>query len=455
MFPKQVFKAYDIRGLVAGELSDDLAYRIGRSYGVFLRDFYQDWNEKRVVVGRDMRISSPQFAKEVIRGLNDEGLDVTDIGLASTPSFNFACTFYPKHLAGIMVTASHNPAQYNGFKITLGDGIPVGGKNGMDKIRDVAEKNVWTKAKRIGGVEKKDVLSDYLNKIFSIVKVDEVKSLRLVIDAGNGMAEVTFPELLKRLPVQVEYLFLKPDGTFPNHEANPLKTATLKDLQKKVVEVKADFGFALDGDADRFGLVDEKGEVIEASLVGALCGMEILREHPGAHMLYDLRSSKILKEVWEANGATTDMCPVGHANIKRMMKEQKAEFASELSLHMYFHEMSDVESTDLALLYFLRLLSRTGKKMSELVVPFKKYFHAGETNFKIADKEKILNNLRVQYNDAKIIELDGLSFEYPTWWFNVRASNTEPVLRLNLEANTKEEMEEKMKEIIKIIQSQF
>ncbi|MFA6423833.1 MAG: phosphomannomutase/phosphoglucomutase [Candidatus Magasanikbacteria bacterium] len=456
MFPKQVFKAYDIRGLVEGELNDDIAYRIGRSYGVFLRDFYKDWNGKSVVVGRDMRATSPQFAKEVTRGLNDEGLNVVDIGLASTPSFNFACTFYPEHVAGIMVTASHNPAEYNGFKMTLGDGTPVGGKNGMDKIRDVAEKMdntvIPAKAGIQAGITKKDVVSDYLNKILSIVKVEGIKPLKIVIDAGNGMADVTFPSLLKKLPVQVEYLFLEPDGTFPNHEANPLKTETLKDLQKKVLETGADFGFALDGDVDRFGLVDEKGEVVEASFVGALCGVEILSEHPGAHMLYDLRSSKILKETWEANGATTDMCPVGHANIKRMMKEQKAEFASELSLHMYFHEMSDVESTDLALLYFLRLLSRTGKKMSELVLPFKKYFHAGEINFEVKDKEKVLNNLRVQYGDAKIIELDGLSFEYPTWWFNVRASNTEPVLRLNLEANTKEEMEEKLAEVRQIIE---
>lgn len=451
MFFSHIFKAYDIRGLVGEELSTDLAYKIGRAYAVFLQKHGADLGNKLVVVGRDMRNSSPEYAKEIIRGLNDEGVNVVDIGLASTPLFNFACTHYGEHAAGIMVTASHNPAQYNGFKMTLGDGTPVGKNNGMDEIRDLVEQNKWTEITKVGVTGNKAVLQDYLNKILSLVKVEEIKPLKIVIDAGNGMGAVTFVELLKKLPIQVEYLFLEPNGTFPNHEANPLKVETLKSLQEKVKAMGADFGFALDGDADRLGLVDENGEVVEASFVGALGGLEILREHPGAKMLYDLRSSKILKEVWEANGATTGICPVGHANIKRMMKEQNVEFASELSLHLYFHQMSDVESTDLALLYFLRLLSRTGKKLSELVAPLQKYFHSDEINFEVKNKEEILKKLKAKYSDAKILELDGISFEYPTWWFNVRGSNTESVLRLNLEANTKEEMEEKISEVKAIV----
>ncbi len=452
MFPKQVFKAYDIRGLVEGELSEDLAYRIGRSYGVFLKDRYSDLSGKYVVVGQDMRQSSPQFAAEVVRGLNNEGLDVVDIGMASTPLFNFACTSYPDHSAGIMITASHNPAEYNGFKMTLGDGTPVGKGSGMEKIRDVAEKNEFVDADKKGKVISKNVLEDYLDKIFSLVNTKEIKPLKIVVDAGNGMAEVTFVEVLKRLPVQVEYMYLKPDGTFPNHEANPLKVETLQALQKRVVEVGADFGFALDGDADRVGLVDEKGVVVEASFVGALMGLEVLRTNPGSYMLYDLRSSKIVRDVWEQNGARTGMCPVGHALIKKMMKEVGAFFASELSLHLYFNDMHDVESTDLALLYFLSLVSRTGKKMSELTAPLKKYFHSGEINFNVSNKDEILAKLKEKYSDAKVIELDGLSFEYPTWWFNVRGSNTEPVLRLNLESNVKSEMEEKLVEVKKIIE---
>ncbi len=455
MFPKQIFKAYDIRGLVEGELSNDLAYRIGRAYGVFLRQSGVELVNKLIVVGRDMRASSPEYAKAVIRGLTKEGLDAVDIGLASTPLFNFACTNYADHAAGIMITASHNPAQYNGFKMTLHDGTPIGRDNGMSVIRDLAENMSNTVIPVQTGIQgvvtQKEVLSDYLDKILSLVKVEEIKPLKIVLDAGNGMADVTFPALLKRLPVQVEYLFLEPDGNFPNHEANPLKTETLKALQEKVKATGADFGFALDGDADRMGLVDENGEVVEASFVGALIGLEVLRASPGIYMLYDLRSSKIIRDVWEVQGAKTGMCPIGHALIKKMMKEVGAFFTSELSLHMYFHEMHDVESTDLVLLYILKLVSGTGKKISELISPLKKYFHSGEINFHVSDKDKILADLRAKYTDGKVVEMDGFYVEYPTWWFNVRVSNTEPVLRLNLEANTKEEMEEKLVEVKKII----
>ncbi len=452
MFPKQVFKAYDIRGLVEGELSDDLAYRIGRAYGVFLHGKYSDFDGKSIVVGYDMRQTSPQFSKEVIRGLNDEGLDVVDIGLATTPLFNFACSNYSEYVAGIMVTASHNPAKYNGFKMTLGDGTPVGRGGGMEEIRDLAEKNDFKNSLAKGSIKNREILEDYLSKIFSIVKSETIKPLKIVVDAGNGMAKVSFVEVLKRLPVQVEYMYLEPDGTFPNHEANPLNVETLQALQKRVVEVGADFGFALDGDADRVGLVDEKGDVVEASFVGALMGLEVLRSNPGVYMLYDLRSSKIVRDVWEQNGARTGMCPVGHALIKKMMKEVGAFFASELSLHLYYNDMHDVESTDLALLYFLSLVSRSGKKLSELTAPLNKYFHSGEINFHVEEKDKILANLREKYVDGKSVELDGFYVEYPTWWFNVRSSNTEPVLRLNLESNTKSEMEEKLAEVKKIIE---
>jgi len=452
MFPKQIFKAYDIRGLVEGELSDELAYRIGRSYGVFLRLHGHDLTDKSVVVGKDMRQTSPGFAKQVIAGLNDEGIDVVDIGLVTTPLFNFACAHYSQHAAGIMITASHNPAQYNGFKMTLGDGTPVGRDNGMSEIRDLAEKNEFSEASKKGQIKDLDVLADYIDKIFSLVKPEEIKPLKIVLDAGNGMGKVSFVEVLKRLPVKVEYMFLEPDGNFPNHEANPLKVETLKDLQAKVKEVKADFGFALDGDADRIGLVDEKGEVVEASFVGALVGLEVLRNHSNAYMLYDLRSSKIVRDVWESQGAKTGMCPVGHALIKRKMKEEGVVFASELSLHLYYQDMYGVESTDLSLLYFLRLISRSGKTMSELTAPLNKYFHSGEINFKVVDKDKVLAELRNKYTDGKVVELDGFYVEYPTWWFNVRVSNTEPVLRLNLESNSKEEMEDKIAEVKKIIE---
>jgi phosphomannomutase len=455
-FPKQIFKAYDIRGFVEGELSNDLAYRIGRAFAVFLREKGDDLEVKKVVVGKDMRVSSPEFAEAVIAGLVDEGANVVDVGLLSTPLFNFACANYEDHVGGIMVTASHNPAEYNGFKMTMSDGLPVGKNTGMDKIRDLAEKNEFTDSLQKGAVEQREVLLDYLDKIFSLVNPDKIKPLRIVIDAGNGMGKVTFVELLKRLPVEVEYLFLEPDGTFPNHEANPLKVETLEFLQEKVISDKADFGFALDGDADRIGLVDEKGQVVPASFVGALIGLEVLAnskiEKP--LMYCDLRSSKVVREVWEANGARTALCPVGHALIKKIMKDNGGLFASELSLHLFFKEMFDVESSDLALLYILKILSNTDKKLSELVSQFDKYSHSGEINFHISDKEKIFSALREKYGDAKIDDFDGVRFEYPTWWFSVRTSNTEPVLRLNLEADTKDDMEQRIEEVKMIINGQ-
>lgn len=453
MFPKQIFKAYDIRGLVEGELSDDLAYKIGRAYGVFLRERGLFDNKKWVVVGYDMRPSSIGYSEQVRTALRDEGFRVVDIGLVTTPLFNFACAHYSDHLAGIMVTASHNPAQYNGFKMTLGDGTPVGRGNGMEQTRDLAEKAEFSTVGQKGELKNMNVLEDYITKIFSLVKPEEIKPLKIVLDAGNGMGKVSFMEVLKRLPIQVEYMYLEPDGTFPNHEANPLKVETLKDLQTKVKETSADFGFALDGDADRIGLVDEKGEVVDASFVGALVGLEVLRSNPGAHMLYDLRSSKIVRDVWEQQGAKTGMCPAGHALIKKLMKEQGVKFGSELSLHLYYEDMYGVESTDLSLLYFLRLVSQTGKKLSELTAPLNKYFHSGEINFHTDKKIEIIAKLREKYSDGKVVELDGFYVEYPTWWFNVRVSNTESVLRLNLEANTKEEMEQRLVEVKEIIQA--
>jgi phosphomannomutase len=375
-----------------------------------------------------------------------------DVGLVSTPLFNFACTNYPEHFAGIMVTASHNPAKYNGFKMTLGSGLPVGGGSGMEVISELAEKNNFTDSEQKGSTQKKEVLNDYFDKILSIIKPSEIKPLKIVIDAGNGMANATFPKLLERLTVDVEYMYLKPDGNFPNHEANPLKVETLKDLQKRVVEAGADFGFALDGDADRVGLVDEKGEVVDASFVGTLVGLEVLRDYPKSTMLYDLRSSKIIRDKWEEAGANVGMCPVGHAKIKKIMKDKNAKFASELSMHLYFNDMHNLESGDLSLLYILRMLSRENKKLSELTAPLRKYAHSGEINFEIKNKDAIFEKLKNTFADAEISDMDGLLFTFPTWWFGVRASNTEPVLRLILEANTGEEMKKRLNEVKKIIQ---
>lgn len=451
MFSKHIFKAYDIRGLVQGELSEELAYRLGRAFIVFLREKGQDLSNKKVVIGRDMRLTSPVFSEAVIRGFLAEGVDCVDIGLCSTPLFNFTCAHFADHLGGIMVTASHNPAEYNGFKLTLGDGLPIGLVTGMERIKQLVLENNFDSQIKNAQKTEFDPYPDYESKIFSLVEIEKLKNKKIVIDFGNGMGLVTFDKLLKKLPVTATYLYPEPDGNFPNHEANPLKTDTLVDLQKKVLEEKADFGFALDGDADRIGLVDELGQVVPASFVGGLIGLEVLQKHSGELMYYDLRCSRAVKEVWEENGAKTDICQVGHANIKKMMKDNQAKFASELSLHLYFHDTYDLECPELSFLYILKILSKQEKTLSQLWQPLNRYFHSGEINFAVEDKEMIMKKIAEKYADAEINKLDGLLFTYPDYWFSIRTSNTEPVLRLNLEARSKEKMVEKVAEIKDII----
>jgi len=454
-FPEHIFKSYDIRGLVDGELSVDLAGRIGCAYGIFLQNIGLD-TSKKIVVGRDMRPTSPAFQQAVIDGLRSLGWSVVDIGMASTPLFNFACTYDNNHVAGITVTASHNPGEYNGFKMTLGDGKPVGKGSGMEEIRDMARDMDFQDAAEQGSVEEKEVLGDYFDALFRLVPQDSISPMKIVIDNANGMGGVTFPPLLEKLPnIEVEYLYIDPDGTFPNHEANPIKIETLKDLQQKVVETGAAFGLALDGDADRIGLVDNTGAVVDASLVSALIGAEVLAQYPDSTMLYDLRSSRVVPEWWEEHGATTEMTRVGHAHIKPRMKELNAAFASELSLHLYFRDMTNQESSELCLLYLMRLLSREQKSLTELLEPLKRYHHSGEINFEVEDKQAAIDRIKSTFADTalEVSELDGVWLKFDWGWFNVRASNTEPVLRLNLEAGSEEEMRKRVEEVSNIIKS--
>lgn len=454
-FPAHIFKAYDIRGLTESELSEDLAYKIGRATVVFLRKSGKDLSNMRLIVGYDMRPTSVPFKEAVIRGITDEGVDVVDIGLTSTPVFNFACAHFPEYAAGIMVTASHNPAEYNGFKITLDDGTPIGKQTGMDHIRELVREAEFIDAPEKGSVSQRDVRDEYMKKIFSLVDPATIKPLKVVVDAGNGMGKVSFPMMLEQLPVEVEYLYLEPDGTFPNHEANPLKAETLVDLQAKVKEVGADFGFALDGDADRIGLVDEKGNVVDASFVGALLGLQVIKHRGVGKMFFDLRSSQIVADMWREQGAVVDKCMVGHANIKKLMKETRAMFASELSLHLFYQDMYDLESTDLSLLYVLDLLSQDERPLSEIIEKFKKYTHSGEINFQVADKDGVMAKIEETYKDdaEEVSHLDGVWMKFDWGWVSVRKSNTEPYLRLNLETTSPELTKEKVAEFSEFMSS--
>lgn len=451
-----IFKAYDIRGLADTELSDELAYKIGRAFVAYVRASGIALNGKKIVVGRDMRPTSPGFSAKVIEGLCDEGVEAVDIGQTTTPLFNFTCTSYPGFAAGIMITASHNPAEYNGFKMTLASAVPVPGKALYEWVRQVEDSprlglpTGQAGGVGVGSVSQFDPLFDYLKKIFSFVPVDSIKPLKVVVDCGNGMGIVTFRKLLEMVPqVQATFLYSEPDGTFPNHEANPLKVDTLTDLQKKVVEIGADFGFALDGDCDRIGLVDEKGQVVEASFVGALIGSEVLASHPGARMLYDLRSSMIVPETWQSLGGQPAMCMVGHANIKKQMQAEHAAFASELSLHLYYGDLHGIESSDLCLLYTLKILSEKKQPLSQLIAPYKKYTHSGEINFEVEDTGTVMHALESEYasDAAEVSHLDGLWMRLYWGWVSIRASNTEPVLRLNLEASDSATCQAKVAEI--------
>jgi phosphomannomutase len=453
-FPAHIFKAYDIRGLVGTELSSEFAYALGRAFVVFLRGIVQDLNEKNIVVGYDMRPSSQDYYREVIRGITDEGVNAVNIGMTSTPVFNFTCAHVEGHAGGIMVTASHNPAEWNGFKLAFGDGLPIGLGNGGSEIQKIMEAGEWNVAGIKGSEKSFNAFELYIQHIFALVSKETLRPFKVVVDFGNGMGSVVLPKIIKELSLEVVYLYDTPDGTFPNHEANPLKVDTLHDLQKKVLEVGADFGFALDGDADRIGLVDEKGNVVEASYVGALLGNEVLRVHGGGKMLYDLRSSMKVAEFWREAGAEPVMSRVGRAFIVGEMKRLGAIFGSELSLHLFYQDMHDLESSDLSFLYVLQLLSREGKSLSVLVESLKTYFHSGEINFEVHDTDGTLVRVEEFYKSQaqEITHLDGVLLTFDWGWINLRKSNTEPVVRLNLEAKSKEKMESMLEEVKQIIE---
>lgn len=442
-----IFHAYDIRGIYPNEINGEIVYKIGRAYSHFLRNTANK-EKLKIGIGRDVRASSDLLAESLIKGLSDSGVDVFDIGVCTTPQMYFACGSYG-YDGSIMITASHNPKEYNGLKLTREQAIPINGDTGIKDIEALVEKNDFGSVQG-GSITRQDAKADYKEKLLNYA--NEIKKLKVVIDTANSVG-VMETEVLKEI-VNVVPLYFELDSSFPNHEANPLKVETLKVLQEKVVEEKADLGIAFDGDADRVGFVDEKGRIITSDFVTALIGSNILAANPNQRILYDLRSSKVVKEEIESLGGKAIMCRVGHAFIKQQMRDEDAVFAGELSGHYYFKDLYYAESSLLAALQLLSLMSKKNKPISELVEPLQKYFHSGEINFEVSDKERALSSLEKNFTQAKnIFKLDGLSMEFGDWWFNVRPSNTEPLLRLNIEADTNELMEEKKKEVIGIINS--
>lgn len=436
-----IFKAYDIRGIVGEELTEQLAFKIGRGFATLLKP-------KMVVVARDMRPHSPGMSEALVKGLTLQGVDVVDIGLASTPMCYFANGSL-KADASIMITASHNPGEYNGFKLCRADAVPISGQTGIKELEKIVlEESFDLQADQIGNISEKDIQSEYVDHIRGFAQLSA--PLHLCIDFANamGIAEATvFKDLFT-----YDELFADYDGSFPNHEANPLDEETFEALQEKVRAGTYDFGIAFDGDADRVGFVDEKGDIVSMDMITALIAESLLQKNKGV-VFYDLRSSKAVKELIEENGGEARMCRVGHAFIKAQMREANAVFAGELSGHYYFRENYFTESSGLAVIYIANLVSQSGKKLSELVAPIRKYVASGEINSRVNDPQSVFSKVKETFPNAHTFELDGLSVELDDWWFNVRMSNTEPLCRLNLEAPTKEKMEEKRDQLLELIRS--
>ena len=438
-----IFKAYDIRGLYPQEINDDDAYRIARAFVTAMKC-------KRVVIGHDMRESAETFEKATIQGLVDQGADVVPIGLASTPMYYFAVN-YLKGDAGVMCTASHNPAEYNGYKMTGPGAIPSIAIVSSEELWEMACAGEFAEPEKKGTVlEQVDVLDAYTEAVLDNTGVRSFGALKVVVDCANGMGGHILPTIFEKVENEPVRMLWRLDGRFPNHEANPLKTETMLGLQDRVVDEVGDIGAAFDGDADRVAFVDENGRLIPGDFITALIARELLKKKPGAKILYDLRSSWVVPEEIEAAGGVAVQCRVGHGLIKQQMREEGGYFAGELSSHYYFSDFFTTDNGDLAMLNMIKLLLDEGKPLSEIVDPLRRYHHSGEINSEVKDIPAVLRRLEEKYGPIakRVIHLDGYTAEFDDWWFNVRASNTEPLIRLNLEAKTREMMDVKVAELL-------
>jgi len=435
---EKIIKAYDIRGLVKDEITPDFSFSLGIAFAKFLE---YEREPATIVVGEDMRPSSPLLADAFSDGVISQGMDVIRIGLASTDMLYFASG--KLNLPGIMFTASHNPAKYNGMKLCKSGARPIGQETGLVKIRQLIEQGVPISNRPIGSMRNQDLLKEYVDYLLSLFpdKAFQKRKLKVVIDAGNGMAGFTAPAVMERLNIDLIPMYFELDGNFPNHEANPIEAKNLKDLQKRVKKEKADIGLAFDGDADRCFLINEKGELVNPSALTSLIAVHQLKTKPGSTIIYNLISSKAVSEVIAENGGIGVRSRVGHSYIKSLMAESGAIFGGEHSGHFYFSNFWRADSGMLAALYALTELMATKNTLSELLEPFNRYVASGEINSKVKNVEKSIELIRKKYCDKYLVdELDGLTITADSWWFNLRPSNTEPFLRLNVEADTEKEM---------------
>jgi phosphomannomutase len=439
-----LFKSYDVRGIYPSELSDEVAYEIGRS-------FVRLVGGKRIVVGRDMRPSGEQLFQAFARGATESGADVTSIGMVSTDALYFAVGKYGFD-GGVMITASHNPAQYNGMKFTRANAEAISLDSGLSQIRDALSSNdLPPAAPRRGAIREQNVLDDFGEHCLSFIDRTKIKPFKIAVDAGNGMAGLTVPYVFKRLPCTVIPLYFELDGRFPNHPASPIEPENMIDLQAAVKKHGCDLGVAFDGDADRMFIVDEKSGLVDGSTVTALVALNTLKKHPGAKILYNLICSRSVPELVKRAGGIPVRSKVGHSIIKATMRAQDIVFGGEHSGHFYFKDNWYADSGMIALLQCLEVFSEAAKPVSEVIAPIDTRFRSGEINSEVGDIPAKLRELRDHYKDATIDDLDGITIEYPDWWMNVRPSNTEPLLRLNVEGDTRELMEKHRDEALRII----
>ena len=444
-----IFKAYDIRGLVGSELTKQFAFSTGVAFAKFLE---LEREPGTVVVGEDMRPSSPELAEAFASGVTSQGFDVIRIGLASTDMLYFASG--KLNLPGAMFTASHNPAQYNGIKLCLSGARPIGRESGLLTIEKFVREGVPVSMRPVGAETHREMLSEYVDHLLTLVDVSSIRKLKIVVDAGNGMAGHTAPAVFSRMNVDATEMYYELDGTFPNHEANPIDEENLRDLQKMVKKKGADIGLAFDGDADRCFLVDENGEAVNPSLLTALIADRELKKKPGSPIIYNLISSRAVKEIVEENGGKPLRSRVGHSFIKAMMADSGAIFGGEHSGHFYFADFWRADSGMLAALHAIAALGESNKSLSALLKPYARYHASGEINSKVSDSKAVMAKIKESYSSKAGVttdELDGLTVNGDTWWFNVRASNTEPLLRLNVEAKSEAQMAKLRDELLAAI----
>lgn len=447
-----IFKSYDIRGTVPEEMNVDNIYQIAQA----ILKFYHDTLNRTdisVVTGHDMRVSAPDFYPLLKKALVDGGATVLDIGLVSTPTFYYA-VLHEQADAGIQLTASHNPPNYSGMKFVMRNGqniIKIGGATGMNEVRE----NALTGVKILleGGSERKveGAIHNEIENAYKLFPPDGIKPLKVVADAANAMAATYIGELFNDLPCELVKMNFNLDGTFPSHQPDPLVFENYKELYQKVVDEKADLGLAPDGDGDRMFFVDEKGQMIPGSMITALVAKELLKKYPGRKILYDIRYTMTPKKIIEEMGGVSGITRVGHAFITKQLQDENAIFGGESSGHMFLELTGGAESQVAIILIVLKALSESGKPFSELIAELRRSYESGEFNYKTDKAKDIIADIRQTYADAEISDLDGVSVEYPTWRFNVRTSNTEPLLRLNLEAQTEDEVAKKLIEVQSII----